>query len=113
MKGKKSVIFEAVDIVNNRCGNFTHNTYMYIFYFLRWYFGAISRTKAEEYLMFVANLSGSFLIRAVEKDDSNYVLSLKVWDNMEHQFVCKHYLMNHNKKGTHVSLKGARLLILY
>ena len=77
-------------------------------YLNRWYFGGINRLKSEDYLQFDANVQGAYLIRTCEKKDSNFCLSLKSWNNEEHQWVYKHYLILQNEKKTQFWIKGAK-----
>ena len=87
-----------------------------MFYF-RWFFGKISRTKAVEYLQFDVNVSGSFLIRDSERQDSSYALSLKAYNKskqnfdikgtIEHKYLYKHYLILQNEAQTQYWIKGA------
>ena len=74
----------------------------------RWFFGGINRLKAEDYLKFDANVNGSYLIRACEKKDSNYCLSLKSFKNDDHTWVFKHYLILQNERKTQFWIKGAK-----
>ena len=77
-----------------------------LFIFKRWYFGAINRLKSEDYLQIDANVHGAYLIRSIEKKDSNFFLSLKSWKNEEHQWVYKHHLILQNEEKTQFCIKG-------
>ena len=51
---------------------------------LRWYFGKIKRTEAEQNLLLPHNDSGAFLIRDSESRRSDYSLSVKDGDSVKH-----------------------------
>ena len=43
-------------------------------------------------------MNGSYLIRASEKKESNYCLSLKAWKKEKNEWEYKHYLILQNEK---------------
>ena len=45
-----------------------------------WYFGRIKRERGEELLKHNINVQGSFLVRKSEKDDMNFTLVVKNYD---------------------------------
>ena len=68
--------------------------------FFRWFFGNISRSKAEDYLQFEANVNGTYLIRSSGKNDNEYYLALKSWEKKQSQWEYKNYLIAQNENKT-------------
>ncbi|XP_064420646.1 protein-tyrosine kinase 6 [Latimeria chalumnae] len=58
-----------------------------------WYFGYLSRSEAINLLLSSQNCTGSFLIRISEKQEVDYVISVKQRD------IVKHYKIQQNEKG--------------
>ena len=52
--------------------------------YFSWFYGKISSTEAQKFLLSPANRHGAFLIRESEHEDYNYTLSVRDGDVVKH-----------------------------